>query len=174
MSNLDSYRYNLSWWLVSFLSKYTPACTSSHGEGLFPSNISLFLIHILKQYIYVQYRAFIPPQSSWMMDRGNIIISLAPGDQIIVVIVINVVIKSHSCFRLRNQKHSPFPCVLVYCCCEDTLEGQVNRRKDWLLFPVKVFTVWSAGICLSVFKTADVYCMLSVCQGVFWSLNSFF
>lgn len=61
--------------------------------------------------------------------------SLAPGAQIIVKIVINV-IKRHSSLRLRNQEHSPFPCVLVYCCCEDTPEGQASGRKDWLLFPV--------------------------------------
>lgn len=98
--------------------------------------VSLFLVQVLKQCIYVQYRAFIPPRSAWMMNRANIIISLAPGTQIIVKTVINVIIKSHSNLCFRNQEHSPFPYVLVYCCCEDTPEGQANGRKDWLLFPV--------------------------------------
>lgn len=62
--------------------------------------------------------------------------SLAPGVQIILKIIINVVIKRLSSLHLRNQEHSPFPCVLVYCCCEDTPEGQASGRKDWLLFPV--------------------------------------
>lgn len=97
---------------------------------------SLFLVQVLKQYIYVQYRAFIPPRSAWMMSSANIIISLAPGAQIIVKNVINVIIKSHSNLCFRNQEYSPFPYVLVYCCCEDTPEGQASGRKDWLLFAV--------------------------------------
>lgn len=133
--------------MTSALADQIHACTLILTQW---RTVSLFLVQVLTQHIYVQYRAFIPPWSAWMMDRTNIIISLTPGAQ-------NIVKKCNKCCNKKSlrplfQKPRTFP--LSLCVSLLLLWRHSRGTSQWeerltFVASVRVFTLWAAGsICL--------------------------